>query len=157
MRLERGCVWLFILLPSALSIALQPLANYPDLYEASILELQAGLEKNQFTSVDLIRAYLARIDEVNFTGAKLRAVIETNPSALKQAASLDDERKKSGKRSPLHGIPILLKDNIATLTCEGMNTTAGSYALLKSIVPGDATVAAKLRRAGAILLGKANM
>ncbi|KAG8706542.1 hypothetical protein FRC09_002355 [Ceratobasidium sp. 395] len=157
MRLERGCVWLFVLLPSALSVALQPLTEYPDLYEASILELQDGLEKNQFTSVDLVRAYLARIDEVNLRGAKLRAVIETNPSALKQAASLDDERKKSGKRSPLHGIPILLKDNIATLTCEGMNTTAGSYALLKSIVPGDATVAAKLRRAGAILLGKANM
>ncbi|KAG9094221.1 hypothetical protein FRC06_011029 [Ceratobasidium sp. 370] len=130
---------------------------YPDLYEASILELQAGLEKKQFTSVDLVKAYLARIDEVNVKGPKLRAVIETNPSALEQAAALDDERKKSGKRSPLHGIPILLKDNIATLASEGMNTTAGSFALLKSIVPGDATVAAKLRNAGAILLGKTNM
>ncbi|KAG9088378.1 hypothetical protein FS749_002217 [Ceratobasidium sp. UAMH 11750] len=132
-------------------------AKYPDLYEASILELQAGLEKNQFTSVDLVKAYLARIDEVNLKGPQLRAVIETNPSALRQAAALDAERKTSGKRSPLHGIPILLKDNIATLASEGMNTTAGSFALLKSIVPGDATVAAKLRKAGAILLGKTNL
>ncbi|KAG9103351.1 hypothetical protein FRC06_011350 [Ceratobasidium sp. 370] len=134
-----------------------PKAKYPDLYEASILQLQRGLERKQFTSVDLVKAYLARIDEVNLKGPKLRAVIETNPSALKQAAALDAERKKSGKRSPLHGIPILLKDNIATLASEGMNTTAGSFALLKSIVPGDATVAAKLRKAGAILLGKTNM
>jgi len=132
-------------------------SKYPDLYEASIAELQSGLEKNQFTSVDLVRAYLARIDEVNLKGPKLHAVIEINPSALEQAADLDAERKKSGKRSQLHGIPILLKDNIATLASEGMNTTAGSYALLKSIVPSDATVAAKLRKAGAILLGKANL
>ncbi|KAG9124190.1 hypothetical protein FRC07_012490 [Ceratobasidium sp. 392] len=157
MKLLRQSLCLFALLPGVLSIAVQAEIKYPDLYEASILELQARLEKNQFTSVDLVKAYLARIDEVNLKGAKLHAVIETNPSALKQAADLDAERKKSGKRSALHGIPILLKDNIATLASEGMNTTAGSYALLKSIVPGDATVAAKLRKAGAILLGKANL
>ncbi|KAG8711031.1 hypothetical protein FRC09_020808, partial [Ceratobasidium sp. 395] len=107
--------------------------------------------------VDLVKAYLARIDEVNMEGPALRAVIETNPSALEQAAALDAERKRSGKRSVLHGIPIMLKDNIATLASEGTNTTAGSYALLGSIVPGDATVAVKLRKAGAILLGKANL
>ncbi|KAG9075210.1 hypothetical protein FS749_013144, partial [Ceratobasidium sp. UAMH 11750] len=148
---------------------------YPDLYEASILQLENGLEEGHFTSVDLVKAslslqmwhrrvlsgdiwaYLARIDEVNLRGPRLRAVIETNPLALEQAAALDAERKKSGKRSSLHGIPIMLKDNIATSADEGMNTTAGSYALLKSIVPGDATVAARLRKAGAILLGKANL
>ncbi|KAG8746487.1 hypothetical protein FRC10_004928 [Ceratobasidium sp. 414] len=150
---------LLVSLPGVLSSEHEGLVQtkYPDLYEASILELQTGLENKQFTSVDLVKAYLARIDEVNLKGPMLRAVIETNPSALSQAAALDAERKQSGKRSPLHGIPILLKDNIATLASEGMNTTAGSFALLKSIVPGDATVAAKLRKAGAILLGKANL
>ncbi|KAH9063172.1 amidase signature domain-containing protein [Lactarius vividus] len=120
----------------------------PDLYEASITELQDGLQGGLFTSVDLVKAYLARIDEVNSKGPKLRAVIETNPRVL---------RKEKGTRGPLHGIPILLKDNIATGTSDGMNTTAGSYALLDSVPPRDATVAAKLRIAGALLLGKANL
>ncbi|KAH9934097.1 amidase signature enzyme [Amylocystis lapponica] len=128
--------------------------SFPDLYEASIADLQDGLGKAHFTSVDLVKAYLARIEEVNFKGPELRAVIETNPSALKQAKDLDSERKTSGARGPLHGIPILIKDNIATEHSEGMNTTAGSYALLGSVVPRDATVAAKLRAAGAIILGK---
>ncbi|KAG8687222.1 hypothetical protein FRC11_007574, partial [Ceratobasidium sp. 423] len=130
---------------------------YPDLYEASIQELQSGLEGGDFTSVDLVTAYLLRINEVNTQGANLGAVLETNRHALEQAATLDEERRTKGKRSPLHGIPILLKDNIATSATEGMNTTAGSYALLGSIVPGDATVSAKLRKAGAILLGKTNL
>ncbi|KAH9934096.1 amidase signature enzyme [Amylocystis lapponica] len=131
--------------------------TFPDLYEASIAELQDGLGKGHFTSVDLVNAYLARIEEVNFKGPELRAVIETNPSALKQAKDLDSERKTSGARGPLHGIPILIKDNIATEHSEGMNTTAGSYALLGSVVPRDATVAAKLRAAGAIILGKTTL
>lgn len=124
--------------------------------------------------INMEKAYLARIEEVNLQGPTLRAVIETNPSALTQAADLDAERATNGPRGPLHGIPILLKDNIATLHSEGrhipstrlseltkhvagMNTTAGSFALLGSVVPRDATVAAKLRAAGAILLGKANL
>ncbi|KAI5117586.1 hypothetical protein M0805_004581 [Coniferiporia weirii] len=131
--------------------------DFPDLYEASIAELQDGLQKGIFTSVDLVKAYFARIEEVNHQGPSLNAVIETNPSALIQAAELDEERKLKGLRGPLHGIPIILKDNIATLHNEGMNTTAGSFALLGSVVPRDATVAAKLRAAGAILLGKANL
>ncbi|KAI9437995.1 amidase signature enzyme [Lactarius indigo] len=129
----------------------------PDLYEASIAELQHGLENGQFTSVDLVKAYFARIEEVNLQGPTLRAVIELNPSALEQAAKLDHERRTLGPRGPLHGIPILLKDNIATRASDGMNTTAGSFALLGSIPPRDATVAAKLRAAGAVLLGKANL
>ncbi|KAJ7628830.1 amidase signature enzyme [Roridomyces roridus] len=127
----------------------------PDLYEASVLELQAGLDAGVFTSVDLVRAYFARIEEVNIDGPGLRAVIEVSPSALKEAAILDAERKRSGRRSLLHGIPVLLKDNIAT--SDGMNTTAGSYSLLGSIVPEDAGVVKKLRAAGAIILGKANL
>ena len=139
------------------SICGAELNRYPDLYDASIQELQSGLDAGEFTSVDLVTAYLSRIEEVNHKGAELRAVIETNLHALAQAAALDEERKNSGRRSLLHGIPILLKDNIATLAAEGMNTTAGSYALLGSIVPGDSTVADKLRKAGAILLGKTNL
>ncbi|KAJ1303838.1 hypothetical protein OPQ81_008259 [Rhizoctonia solani] len=129
----------------------------PDLYEASIAELQNGLENEQFTSVDLVRAYQARINQVNHVGPKLNAVIETNPHALEQARALDQERKLSGKRSALHGIPILVKDSISTLAGEGMNTTAGSYALLGSVVREEATVVTKLRKAGAIILGKTNM
>ncbi|KAI0795623.1 amidase signature enzyme [Abortiporus biennis] len=132
-------------------------ASLPDLYEASVVELQSGLDAGDFTSVDLVKAYFARIDEVNLKGPQLRAVLELNPSALSQAAQLDAERKKSGKRSLLHGIPILLKDNIATVASEGMNTTAGSFSLLGSVVPDDAGVVKKLRKAGAIILGKANL
>ncbi|KAJ7906225.1 amidase signature enzyme [Mycena leptocephala] len=127
------------------------------LYEASVPELQAGLDAGHFSSVDLVKAYFARIEEVNINGPGLRAVIELNPSALKQAELLDIERGRTGKRSDLHGIPILLKDNIATIAAEGMNTTAGSFSLLGSIVPEDAGVVKRLRKAGAIILGKANL
>ncbi|KAF8889183.1 amidase signature enzyme [Gymnopilus junonius] len=132
-------------------------ATFPNLYEASVTELQAGLDAGTFTSVDLVQAYFARIDEVNLKGPVLRPVLEVNPSALAQAAALDVERKKSGKRSALHGIPVLLKDNIATIASEGLNTTAGSFSLLKSVVPEDAGVVKRLRAAGAIILGKANL
>ncbi|PPQ71502.1 hypothetical protein CVT24_006466 [Panaeolus cyanescens] len=128
--------------------------QYPDLYEASILELQAGLEMGHFTSVDLVEAYFRRIEEVNQNGPCLRAVIETNPSARRQAESLDQERKRSGKRGFLHG---MLKDNMATIFPEGMNTTCGSYTLLGSVVPDDAGIVKKLREAGAIILGKSNL
>ncbi|KAG1769784.1 amidase signature domain-containing protein [Suillus occidentalis] len=123
----------------------------PDLYEASIAELQDGLVQGLFSSVQLVKAYLSRIEEVNIKGPELRAVIETNPKAVTQAAALDQERKEKGSRGPLHGIPLLLKDNIATLYEEG------SYALLGSVVPRDAFTAAKLREAGAIFIGKTNL
>ncbi|KAJ6469163.1 amidase signature enzyme [Mycena vitilis] len=131
----------------------------PDLYEATVSELQAGLDAGQFSSVDLVKAsaYFARVEEVNLNGPELRAVLELNPSALKQAALLDTERKLTGKRSELHGIPILLKDNIATIASEGLNTTAGSFGLLGSIVPEDSGVVKRLRKAGAIILGKTNL
>ncbi|KAJ6559883.1 amidase signature enzyme [Mycena capillaripes] len=130
-----------------------------------ITRLITGLNAGLFTSVDLIKAYFARIEEVNINGPGLRAVIELNPFALKEAALLDAERKLTGRRSELHGIPILLKtseltatqDNIATIAAEGMNTTAGSFSLLGSIVPEDAGVVKRLRKAGAIILGKANL
>ncbi|CAE6389210.1 unnamed protein product [Rhizoctonia solani] len=128
-----------------------------DLYEASIIELQSGLQNGHFTSVDLVKVYFARISQVNHAGPKLNAILETNPRALNQAHALDEERKHTGPRSVLHGIPILVKDSIATLASDGMNTTAGSYALLGSVVRGEATVVAKLRQAGAIILGKTNL
>lgn len=147
--------WLFA--TCALSVGVVARNALPDLYEASIVELQAGLDAGDFTSVDLVKAYFARIAEVNLKGPQLRAILENNPSALTEAAALDQERKKSGKRSELHGIPVLLKDNIATVASEGMNTTAGSFSLLKSVVPDDAGVVKRLRAAGAIILGKANL
>jgi amidase len=102
------------------------------------------------------QTYLARIAEVN---PILNAVIETNPEAIAEAEKLDAERAAGNMVGPLHGIPILVKDNIATArpNSTSMNTTAGSYALLGSVPPGDSTVAAKLKKAGAIILGKANL
>ncbi|KAJ3730264.1 amidase signature domain-containing protein [Lentinula raphanica] len=131
--------------------------NLPDLYEAGITELQAGLDAGWFTSVDLVTAYLSRIEEVNLQGPELRAVLEISPIALDVAAKLDEERRVSGRRTMMHGIPVLLKDNIATEHSEGLNTTAGSHALFKSVVPDDAGVVKRLRQAGAIILGKTNM
>jgi len=129
----------------------------PDLYEAGVVELQAGLDAGWFSSVDLVSAYLGRIEEVNLKGAELRAVLEVSPRALEVAAQLDEERRANGKRSMLHGIPVLLKDNIGTIHSEGLNTTAGSHALIGAVVPEDAGIVKRLRQAGAIILGKANM
>ncbi|KAI0035570.1 amidase signature enzyme [Vararia minispora EC-137] len=131
-----------------------PPSSYPDLLHASIADLSAGLAAGHFTSVDLTRAYLARIAEVNST---LRAVLETNPHALEQAAELDAERAEKGPRGPLHGIPILLKDNIATDPADGMQTTAGSFALLGALPPRPAHIVTLLTRAGALILGKASL
>ncbi|OAX34667.1 amidase [Rhizopogon vinicolor AM-OR11-026] len=127
----------------------QPL---PDLLYATIDDLQLGLAAGTFTSVDLVKAYLARINEVN---PVLHAVIETNPDALSIAASLDTERAGGSTRGKLHGIPICIKDNIATL--DKMNNTAGSFALLGAIPPSDSTIAAKLKAAGAVIIGKCNL
>ncbi|KAF8873639.1 amidase signature domain-containing protein [Gymnopilus junonius] len=157
-------LWLFALLAlGAMQVISTAAFAFPDLYKASIAELQAGLDGGHFTSVDLIKAYFARIEEVNLKGPALHAILETNPSAIVQAAVLDKERKITGKRSALHGIPILLKredgnllpefqDNIATIASEGLNTTAGSFSLLGSVVPEDAGVVKCLRKAGAIIL-----
>ncbi|KAL4948437.1 amidase signature domain-containing protein [Aspergillus filifer] len=123
----------------------------PSLYEADIDTLARGLERKEFTSVDLVEAYIARINEVN---DDLRAVVEINPDALSIATMLHYERLGGAVRGPLHGIPILIKDTIATK--DNMNNTAGSYALVGAKVPTDSTVARKLREAGAIILGKTN-
>jgi amidase len=131
-----------------------PLSTF-ELEEVSITDLQAGMVSGRWSSRDITQAYLDRIAEVDRQGPTLRSVIETNPDALDIAESLDRERIEGRVRGPLHGIPILLKDNIATH--DRMTTTAGSYALEGSIPPEDSGVARKLREAGAVLLGKANL
>ena len=120
--------------------------------EANIPQLRALMASGQLSSRELTLGYLDRIRDLNPT---LGAVIETNPTAVATAARLDTELKRGLIRGPLHGIPILLKDNIAT--DDNMQTTAGSLALVNSRVPADAPIVAKLRDAGAVILGKANL
>jgi amidase len=126
-----------------------------ELAEATIAELQASLAAGRRTSRGLVEAYLARIAGLDRRGPELRAVLEVNPEALAIADALDAERRAKGARGPLHGIPILLKDNIATN--DRMTTAAGSLALAGSVPARDAWVARRLREAGAVLLGKANL
>ena len=126
-----------------------------EMEEATVADLQAGMSAGRFTARSITQAYLDRIEELDRKGPTLRHVIETNPDALSIADSLDRERKAGRVRGPLHGIPVLIKDNIDT--ADRMTTTAGSLALAGSVPPQDAFIAAKLRAAGAILLGKANL
>jgi len=126
-----------------------------DLEEATFADLQAGMASGRMTSASITQQYIARIGELDRKGPTLRHVLEINPDALAIAESLDRERKSGRVRGPLHGIPILLKDNIDT--ADRMTTTAGSMALEGSIPLQDAFIAAKLRAAGAVLLGKTNL
>ena len=123
--------------------------------EATIAELQAAMESGRLSSRRLTQAYLRRIRQIDLSGIQLNSVIEVNPDALDIARELDAERRQGKVRGPLHGIPILVKDNFATR--DRMETTAGSLALLGAEVPRDAFVIRRLRRAGAVILGKANL
>jgi len=127
-------------------------ASTANFIEATIPQLQALMSSGALTSVELTTDYLNRIATFN---PLLHAVIETNPDALKIAKKLDTERQSGHLRGPLHGIPILVKDNLAT--ADKMQTTAGSFALAGSIVPSDSVVVSRLRAAGAVILGKANL
>jgi len=126
-----------------------------ELDEATIAGLQEGMRTGKYTARHLCELYLARIEAIDRRGPTLRAVIETNPDALTIAGQLDQERKAGKLRGPLHGIPILIKDNIAT--ADRMMTTAGSLALAGITPPRDAAVAGRLRAAGAVILGKTNL
>ena len=126
-----------------------------ELEEATIADLAAGMASGRFTARSITQAYLDRIEELDRKGPTLRHIIEINPEALSIADALDRERKSGRERGPLHGIPVLLKDNIDT--ADRMTTTAGSLALAGSIPLQDAFIAGRLRAAGAILLGKANL
>ena len=126
-----------------------------ELDELTIADLQAGMTSGKFTAQSLTQKYVARIEEIDHRGPALNSVIELNPDALAIAQALDQERKAKGARGPLHGIPVLIKDNIDT--ADRMQTTAGSLALVGSRPAKDSFVAQKLREAGAVILGKTNL
>lgn len=130
----------------------RPLPGAAPWVDATIPQLQAMMAAGQLTSRELTQGYLARIEDLN---PLLHAVIETNPQAVSIAAQRDAERRAGRVRGPLHGIPVIVKDNIATN--DAMQTTAGSLALMNSRVPGDAPIVTQLRAAGAIVLAKANL
>jgi amidase len=126
--------------------------------EATISDLQARMESGRLTSRALVRAYLRRIDTIDRSGpgrVGLRSVLEVNPEAERIAAALDGERRRDGSRGPLHGIPVLVKDNMDS--ADRLHTSAGSLALLGSRPKRDATVVERLRAAGAVVLGKTNL
>lgn len=125
------------------------------LNEATISNIQQSIDSGELTSLELTKMYLEQIAKNNSKGQKINAVIEINPDALYIAEALDVERNKSGKRGPLHGIPILIKDNIDS--GDKMHTSAGSVALADHYASEDASVTKQLRAAGAIILGKTNL
>ena len=146
-----------LLLALALTTALPAtaLARAVAVEERGIDELQALMTAGKASSADLVQAYLKRIAAMDRKGPTLRSVIALNPDALAQARALDAERKAGRVRGPLHGIPVLIKDNIET--ADAMPTTAGSLALARNLTRRDAPVVAELRRAGAVILGKTNL
>ena len=126
-----------------------------ELEEITLSDLEDGMRSGRFTARSLVELYSARIDEIDKRGPAVNAIIEMNPDALLIADSLDAERKAKGPRGPLHGVPVLIKDNIDT--ADRMMTTAGSLALVGSKPAKDSFVAQKLRAAGAVILGKTNL
>ncbi len=152
-----GCALAFpeILAADSSAPAAAPPASGFELDEITLEMLRRGLESGQFTARTLAEKYLARIAEIDAKGPTLKAVIEINPDAPALAAKADEERRAGKVRGPLHGIPVLIKDNIAT--ADRMQTTAGSLALAGSIAPKDSFVASRLRAAGAVILGKTNL
>ena len=138
-----------MILPAAI------LSGLVDVEEVSIAQLQVLLASGEISARQLALAYLDRVEQIDRSGPTLRSIIEINPDALDIAGGLDRERAQGTVRGPLHGIPIVIKDNIDT--ADRMQTTAGSLALLGVPVASDAPVARKLREAGAVLLAKSNM
>ncbi len=126
-----------------------------ELDEVTVAGLQASMESGERSARSIVELYLGRIEELDRRGPELGSIIETNPDALELADELDAERRSSGARGPLHGIPVAIKDNIDTH--DGMTTTAGSLALEGSIPARDSFIAQRLKEAGAIVLAKANM
>jgi amidase len=126
-----------------------------ELEETTIAALQEGMRSGRDTARSIAERYLARMDAIDKSGPAINSVIERNPDAIKIAEERDSERKAGRIRGPLHGIPVLIKDNIDT--ADRMRTSAGSLALAESIAPRDASIAARLREAGAVILGKTNL
>ncbi len=138
-------------LPELVSPEVKPF----ELHEITLPELQDGMKSGKFTARSLVEKYTERITEIDKQGPAINSVIELNPDALAIADALDQERKAKGPRGPLHGIPVLIKDNIDT--ADRMMTTAGSLALVGSKPPKDSFLAQRLRAAGAVILGKTNL
>lgn len=131
-----------------------PLGDF-DLNEATITELQAKMQSGKMSSKSITKLYLKRIANIDQSGVKLNALIEVNPDAIAIATQMDAERKAGKIRGPLHGIPVLIKDNIDT--ADKMQTTAGALALAGNIASEDSFIVKKLREAGAVILGKTNL
>ncbi len=127
----------------------------PDFNEATIAGLQDKMHRGEVSSEELVSWYLERIESIDRNGPQLNAIIEINPDALQIARALDEERRRSGPRGPMHGIPVILKANIDT--ADRMHTTAGSLALQEHRADKDAFLVGRLRAAGAVILGKANL
>ena len=144
-----------VLLVSLLAFTqLSTAGELPDVVEMDVAAIQAGYERGDFTARDITAAYLERIEAIDRTGPALNAVRHINDQALERAGELDRERAEGKVRGPLHGIPVLIKDNIDTVD---MPTTAGSIWLEGVIPPKDAFIVSRLREAGAIILGKTNL
>jgi amidase len=143
-----GSVW-------ASAAAAPPSSSASPLDELTLDKIAAGLARGRFTARSLAGMYLARIHALDKAGPHLNAIIELNPDALRIAGSLDRERRAGKSRGPLHGVPVLIKDNIDT--AGRMKTSAGSLALAEHIAPRDAFIVERLRAAGAVLLGKTNL
>jgi len=142
-------------LPAPRVSARAPAQSAFELEELTLAQLQEGMRSGRWTARGLAEQYLARIDALDQRGPNLHALLEPNPDALAIAAESDGERRGRGPRGPLHGIPVLIKDNIDTH--DRMHTSAGSLALAGSIAPRDSGVAERLRAAGAVILGKTNL
>lgn len=132
----------------------QPIPDF-ELDEITVAQLQDGMRSGRWTSKSLVESYLGRIDLIDKRGPAINAIIELNPDAIQIAQELDSERKSGNVRGPLHGVPILIKDNIDT--ADKMHTTAGSLALSANIAARDSFVVKRLRAAGAVILGKTNL
>ncbi|MET0398894.1 MAG: amidase [Longimicrobiaceae bacterium] len=141
-------------IPPLPELPAEALQRFP-LEEATLAELQAGMRDGRYTARSLAQSYLDRIVALDRRGPALHSMLDLNPDALAIADSMDAERRAGRVRGPLHGIPVVVKDNVDT--GDRMTTTAGSLALEGSIAPRDAFVAARLRQAGAVILGKTNL
>jgi len=145
---------LFLLVVCLLTSKMSAQTQDFDAFEMTIRELQTAMERGETTSQELVRQYLERIDAFDRRGPKLNAIIYINPRAIEEAEALDHERERNQARGPLHGIPILLKDNYDTYD---MPTTASAVALTGFVPPDDGYQVRKLREAGAVFIGKTNM
>lgn len=153
--MNRIAMCLVVLALSAVGTTVRAQAPHTiPLHAATLADINAAFDAGWLTSEQLVQMYLARIRAYDREGPVLRALITVNPNAVEIARQLDAERRTKGRRSPLHGVPVVLKDNIDTAD---MPTTAGSVMLEGSVPPDDAFLVKRLREAGAIILGKGNM